>query len=362
MGELLGIGITHYPPLLGRPEGFTTILRRVLASPVVPEEMKDPRAWPAPMQQEYAEEKARAAEHQERLAAAFRRVRAAIDDFSPDAVFVFGDDQYENFREDCIPPFCVYLYESMESRPYLDNRYGVGANPWHEPPEQVFHHRGDRALGKRIATALIERDFPVSYAYTNSHYAEKHGPTMLTHAFLNGLLYLDWDRRGFDYSVVPIEVNCYGQDVIPSRGGTGHLDPKIKEEPFGAELGPPGPIPASCFRLGGLVREILEDLPGRYVVMASSGWSHAFLVAKHHYLYPDVETDRTYLEDLRAGRQARWAGLTNDQIHTAGDQEIKNWICLAGATADRRAEVLEYLETYIFNSNKCFAVFRPGAA
>jgi hypothetical protein len=312
------------------------------------------------MQVEYAAEKERAAEHQERLAAAFRRVRAAIDDFGPDAVIVFGDDQYENFKEDCVPPFCVYLFEEMESRPYLDNRYGVGANPWQEPPEQVFRHRGDRALAKQIATGLIDRDFPISYSYTNSHFAEKHGPTMLTHAFLNGLLYLDWDRRGFPYPVVPIQVNCYGKDVIPSRGGLGHLDPKVREEPYGAEEGPPGPIPRSCFRLGGLIREILEDLPGRYVVMGSSGWSHAFLTAKHHYLYPDVETNRGYVDDLRAGRHGRWADLTNDQIHDAGDQEFKNWICLAGAMADRRADVIEYLETYIFNSNKCFALFPPG--
>lgn len=98
------------------------------------------------MQVEYAAEKERAAEHQERLAAAFRRVRAAIDDFAPDAVIVFGDDQYENFREDRVPPFCVYLFEEMESRPYLDNRYDVGANPWQEPPEQVFRFNSNKCF------------------------------------------------------------------------------------------------------------------------------------------------------------------------------------------------------------------------
>ena len=27
---------------------------------------------------------------------------------------------------------------------------------------------------------------------------------------------------------------------------------------------------------------------------------------------------------------------------------------------DYSAEIVEYLETYIFNSNKCFAIFRPA--
>ena len=30
---------------------------------------------------------------------------------------VFGDDQYENFREDMIPPFCVFAVPEMVSRP-----------------------------------------------------------------------------------------------------------------------------------------------------------------------------------------------------------------------------------------------------
>ena len=50
------------------------------------------------------------------------------------------------------------------------------------------------------------------------------------------------------------------------------------------------------------------------------------------------------------------------RIDDAGDQEFRNWICLAGAMADRRAEIVDYIETYIFNSTKCFAVFPPNDA
>ena len=33
---------------------------------------------------------------------------------SPDFVLMFGDDQYENFKEDLLPPFCVYAFDEFE--------------------------------------------------------------------------------------------------------------------------------------------------------------------------------------------------------------------------------------------------------
>ncbi len=119
MGEILGVGITHYPPLIYQPDSYANLVRRVAKSPLVPDEMKNPENWPEPMQEQYANEKVLAAEHQERMIEAFRQVRRAIDDFGPDAVIIFGDDQYENFQEDCIPPFCVHIRDTMESQPFL---------------------------------------------------------------------------------------------------------------------------------------------------------------------------------------------------------------------------------------------------
>ena len=364
MGEILGVGITHYPPLLYQPESYANLLRRVAQSPLVPPEMKNPENWPEAMQEQYSNEKVLAAEHQERMIEAFRQVRRAIDDFGPDAVIIFGDDQYENFKEDCIPPFCVHIRDSMESQPFLHGMLGPGAggNVWGEAADKTFVHRGDKTLSKHIVTELLERSFPISYSLTNSHHAEQHGPTALTHAFLNALLYLDWDRKGFDYPVVPIQVNAYGKNVVQSRGFISHLDPNRKNEPFGDEFGPPAPNANTCVQLGKHVRNILEELPGKYVVMASSGWSHAFLVAKHSWLYPDIEADRKHFEDLRDVQHGRWAQLTNDDIDDAGEQEFRNWICLSGAMDGYKAEIVDYLETYIFNSNKCFAILRPNGA
>jgi hypothetical protein len=63
------------------------------------------------------------------------------------------------------------------------------------------------------------------------------------------------------------------------------------------------------------------------------------------------------MNDLRAGRQELWADISNAEIHDCGEQEFKNWICLAGAMQARQADVVDYLDTYIFNSDKCFAYF-----
>ena len=49
------------------------------------------------------------------------------------------------------------------------------------------------------------------------------------------------------------------------------------------------------------------------------------------------------------------------EIEDAGDQELLNWVCLAGAMSelDYRVHIIDYVESYVFNSNKCFAIFRP---
>ena len=49
MGEILGVGITHYPLLLDGSESFNMI-PRYINSPIIPDEMKNPENWPDAMQ------------------------------------------------------------------------------------------------------------------------------------------------------------------------------------------------------------------------------------------------------------------------------------------------------------------------
>ena len=56
MGEILGLGMTHYPPLIGRDENMAGILRAVLRDPGLPARYREPAGWPAPMRREYGDD------------------------------------------------------------------------------------------------------------------------------------------------------------------------------------------------------------------------------------------------------------------------------------------------------------------
>ena len=256
--------------------------------------------------------------------------------------------RYQNFREDGVAPFCVFALDGIDSRPF--KRAG-NANAWGEPADTVVHNVGHRAGGRQLATSLVERGFDISYAYTMRHEAG------LPHAFINALLLLDYDRRGLPWPIVPFHVNCYGSSTISKRGAFAHIDGTGSDEPD-----PPGPSPSRCFALGAATARALKASDWRVAVIASSSWSHSFLTGKNHYLYPDLPSDRARLEEMRDGQMGRWQTLTTAQLEDAGQQELLNWVCLAGAMHElgRRPVWTELAETYIYAAPKAFAIFEVG--
>ena len=227
------------------------------------------------MRIEYGEDEGYAAalEHRARLVAGFRRIRAELDAFNPDFVVIWGDDQYENFREDIIPPFCVLAYDDFTCQPFAHRQRNV----WGEAKDAVFHYPGHKEGARSLVTGMIDRGVDMAYAYQPLH------EPGLGHAILNTLLYLDYDRKGFEYPVVPFLVNCYGSRVIRNRGGS------IEHSP---DPDPPGPSPKRCLEVGAAAAQALRESPWRVALIASSSWSHAFLTEKNHWLWPDVESDR----------------------------------------------------------------------
>ena len=240
MGEILGLGMTHFPPLGGRDEGMAGILKRALADPALPERYRQPSGWPEAMGREYGSDEGRSAavQHREFLVTHFRKMRRLLDDFRPDFIVLWGDDQYENFKEDIIPPFCVLACESFAPQPWAHASF-VRANVWGEPKDTTFQVRGHRPGAKALAAGLLAEGFDVSYAYRPLHHE-------LGHAFLNTVMFLDYDRKGFDHAVVPFQINCYGRKVISQRAGVASL----AEAPTGDQLDPPSPMPWRCFDLG----------------------------------------------------------------------------------------------------------------
>jgi hypothetical protein len=116
MGEILGIGTTHYPPGLVPEEHKPWPLARMLhTDPRIPEQMRNPASWPEPMRAEWGEDEGIASfrAHRERVFSAFRAISQEIAVFRPDFILMWGDDQYENFRESIVPPFCVLAYDTL---------------------------------------------------------------------------------------------------------------------------------------------------------------------------------------------------------------------------------------------------------
>lgn len=363
MGEVLGIGISHYPPLSGQDKDMANIIRGRLNDPGVPAEAKDPATWPAAMQAEWGDDQgvAGAARHREDMLRGLRKAREALDAFNPDFVIVWGDDQYENFKESIVPPFCVMAYDDMDIQPWAhasesamfsadEDEWGGGKpNVWGEKKDFTMRVPGARDAAKHIASALLERDFDVSYAYEPLHHPG------LPHAFLNTLLYLDYDRKGWRYPVVPFQINCYGRRVISYRGFISKLG---DERP----LDPPSPSPRRVFNMGAEVARICAESPWRVALVASASWSHAFMVDSTYRLRPDTETDRRLYEAMVKGDWATWKSMTLDEVEAAGDQEMLNWFALAGAMDALGQPVTwsEFVETYVFNSSKVAAVFEPA--
>ena len=85
MAEILGLGVTHFPPLSGPDTNMGRILTRALADPAIPEALRHPESWPAPMRQEYGNDAgvSAAARHREGLLAGFRNARRVLDEFDP---------------------------------------------------------------------------------------------------------------------------------------------------------------------------------------------------------------------------------------------------------------------------------------
>ncbi|MDB5715189.1 MAG: Extradiol ring-cleavage dioxygenase class protein subunit [Sphingomonadales bacterium] len=362
MGEILGLGISHYPPLSGNDADMANILKGRLLDPDVPATAKDLSNWPAAMRAEWGEDEGRssAAAHRKSMLQGVQRVREALDAFNPDFVIIWGDDQYENFKETIIPPFCVMAYEDRVIQPWAQaghsamfsddgDESGSGGRPnvWGEGKDFSLNVRGQRAAASHIASELIRRDFDVSYAYEPLHHPG------LPHAFLNSILYLDYDRKGFDYPVVPFQINCYGKLVVSQKGFVSLFGDQPEM------FDPPSPSPSRVFDLGAEVARICLESPWRVALVASASWSHAFLVDKTWRMQPDVALDRELYEALKAGDFDRWRQTSLDEIEQSGQQEMLNWFALMGAmqAANQRCVWSEFVETYIFNSSKVAAIF-----
>jgi hypothetical protein len=224
-------------------------------------------------------------------------------------------------------------------------------NVWEEPYDKTFVIPGQREAAKYLVTELLDSGFDMPYSYKYLHHDG------LGHAFINTVLYLDYDRTGWDYPIVPIQVNAYGRHVVSGKGLNANLFSAEERE-----YDPPSPSPKRCFELGQAVARILRDSPWRATIIGSSSWSHAFLTEKNGWIFPDIEADRARFEELKSANYTAWRDLRLQDVEAAGENELLNWIPLAGAMYElgQKPTMCEFMESYLMNSCKCVAVFPPS--
>ena len=346
MADLLLLGMTHYPLLATTDDMMAALLRNTLKDPAIPPEASNAANWSPEMQVEWGTDEARssASGHRAELRTGFAAARAALEEFQPDAILVWGDDQYENFKEDVIPPYALLAYEDIQSRPWEKYPW---PNVWNEPKDKAFTVKGRPDIARWLAERLLGNGFDVAYSYKPLHFEG------LAHAFLNTQLFLDYDRTGFPWPLVCMPINCYGRRVISARGFA---------KPFGETLvlDPPSPNPSRLMDVGGAVARHLRESPWRIALVASSSWSHAFLTDKTWRLYPDIPNDRRLYNALAEGNWSEWEATTTPQIEDAGQQEVLNWFALCGAARELGLggpTNHNFVETHCFNSNKVFATW-----
>src|SRR4051812_49109585 len=193
MADVLGLGMTHYPMLAGADTHMANLLKYTLTDPDIPAELKDPGNWSELAQREWGDDQGTtaAAGHRAQLLAGIGRCRAELDAFRPDLVVVWGDDQYENFREEVIPSFCVLAYEDTPIEPFAVLDILKVPNAWGASHEgQSFTMRGAPEFAKALVTDVLNDGVDCAYSYRQREHV--HFP----HAFANTQIFLDWDHIG----------------------------------------------------------------------------------------------------------------------------------------------------------------------
>ena len=261
--------------------------RNVDIGRVKPEVYADRAHWPEGMIQEWgADEGVSAArEHERRLLEGFRALRQEIDAFKPDVVLIWGDDQYENFRKDCVPAFCVYIFDEVTSRPLRRRAPPVPGEGERLGPADRTPSWASRAIARRpraSCRALLEervrcRLRPPRRAPKRAWRIRSTTPWCSSTA----------SGRGFRLPGPAVPRELLRQPAAARARAARRCSAGL------ARRLPAVADPAALLRdRRAPPRATSPTSPWRVALIASSSWSHGSLTAKHGRLYPDIEADR----------------------------------------------------------------------
>lgn len=348
MNTVLGIGISHYPPLMGRDRDMGENFTWALSDPCLPAERRNTAAWPIMMRTEWAEDhgQAAAARHRATLVEHLRHCRQALDAFAPDIVIVLCDDQYE-LAGQAAPTFQVMAFERHTAYPFLAEDGSARDNPWGRPPNWAVPISGAVHDARKLAESLTSEQFDVSYTQLG---ADDRFPGRVVAT----QVVLDYDESGsmFRYPLVPLTIDCFGTHAKPRHSGKARM--KLAEG-----CSPVGPSPARCYDLGAALARWASATPSKVALVASASWSHAFLNDASLRLQPDLDSDRFLYQEMVDQRWSTWRNLAVSELIAAGQHSLLPWCVLLGAMAEVGLSLTwsSLIPTCVFHSTKSFAIF-----
>jgi hypothetical protein len=351
MGEILGIGTTHVPYLMNAPANMLR-MRAILcgfAEKLSGKRFQDP---PEAQAQLGADPEPVAREHHRRHWEAFARLSAYIDEVRPDAILMIGDDQDQCFQTNNLPPYAVYVGESVDATPFHMSRLPGDAEyvkqVWGVDTSHTYDWPCHAELASSLRDALIRRGFDTASTDDVNSDRWKFG---LGHAHANTQLFLrNEDGR---VPIVPLFVNCYGRDLAIFA----QLGPGAGRGPKPAAY-PAAPASERLYAMGEAIREILAELPWRVLVCPSSTWSHTWLTTRYDRMRMDVEGNRRIQGWLERGEGWRLRRYDSPEIEANGDHELRNWIVAAGIMGGRPLEVTAAIESWVSTGYRVFGIWR----
>lgn len=351
MGEILGIGTTHVPYLMNAPENLLR-MRGILcgfAEKLTGRPFRDP---PEALAQLGDDPEAVARGHHRLHWEAFSRLRTYLDEVRPDAILMIGDDQDQCFQTNNLPPYALYVGESVDATPFHMSRLPGDAEyvkrVWGVDPSHTYHWPCHAELASSLRDALIRRGFDVTSSDDLDSERWRFG---LGHAHANTQLFLRNEQQGVP--LVPLFVNCYG----PELAIFAQVGPSAGQGPPRTSY-PAAPSSRRLYAMGEAIREILRDLPWRVLVCPSSTWSHTWLTRRHDRMRMDVEGNRRIQGWLERGEGYRLRDYDSPELEDNGDHELRNWIVAAGIMGDRPLEVTASIESWVSTGFRVFGIWR----
>lgn len=239
---------------------------------------------------------------------AIRVISEALAKVEPDVVVVIGDDQRELFLEENTPALALYGGERLVSFPREKSALHPALLPaqWAMWGETTVSHPCAAALGRHLASELVNHEFDVSYC------AEQPEGRSLGHAFNFVFTRLATGLSGHTPLLAPVFVNTY---YPPNR-----------------------PTAKRVYRFGQVLASAIRswDEPVRVCVIGSGGLSH-FVV--------DEALDRRVLDGITRRDGAALDALAAEWL-VSGSAEILNWVAAAGALEGLVARTVDYVPVY----------------